>query len=155
MFPRQLLTSHFWTIQQRNDFSIKNLKDRLDYNRSVFRILQKKLSQMEKSELQEKWNHILVQLGSGLHPTAGEIIETKDIWTKAPYNTSSCNHTHVVRNPFKATAVFSWLERVRSEPLFNPYSKHFIEHNSLIYYYFSDICAVCMASAEDYLNEPV
>lgn len=96
MYPRQLLTSQFWTIQQRNEFEIVNLRARLEYNRKVFRYLQAKLSEIKNDELYDKWQHILGLLGSGMHPSTTEILEVKDLFSRRPYNTKSLSGNHIV-----------------------------------------------------------
>lgn len=97
MYPRHLLTSHFWTLQQRNEFAIIKMKSRLEYNLGVLRYLQAKLSECKQTdELYDKWKHILGQLGSGTHPTSTEILAAKDVFARPPYNTRSLGSTHVV-----------------------------------------------------------
>lgn len=98
MYPRLFLTSHFWTLQQRNEFAITILKNRLEYNRCVFRLLQAKLKQIKNDNLYEKWQSLLGQLGSGLHPTSQDILVIRDLFERAPYNTRSLGSTHVVGN---------------------------------------------------------
>lgn len=96
MYPRHLLTSHFWTLQQRQEFAIVMLKTRLEYNRKVFRALQTKLDKIITHDLYDQWSYILGQLGSGRHPNPNEIIAVKELFSQSPYNTTSLTHTHVV-----------------------------------------------------------
>lgn len=96
MYPRYFLTHHFWTLQQRSEFAVINLRDRLLYNRNVFRDLQSKLEQVKNDDQYEQWSSILGKLGSGLHPTIDEILSVEKLFTEPPYNTKSLNYTHVV-----------------------------------------------------------
>lgn len=96
MYPRYFLTHHFWTLQQRSEFAVMNLRDRLAHNRPVFRSLQSKLPTLKNDPHYEQWRNILGKLGSGVHPTAEEIISVKDLFTEAPYNTRSLSYTHIV-----------------------------------------------------------
>lgn len=96
MYPRKLLTYHFWTLQQRSEFAIINLQDRISHNLKVFRFLQSKLSQVKNDVNYEKWRHVLGQLGSGTHPTAEEVISVKELFAAAPYKTSSLSYMHIV-----------------------------------------------------------
>lgn len=96
MYPRKLLTSHFWTLQQRNEFAILCIKERIAYNRRVFRFLQEKLPILKNDRHYEQWRHILGLLGSGKHPTAHELLAIKDLFAEAPYKTRSLPYTHVV-----------------------------------------------------------
>ena len=98
MFPRYLLTSHFWSIQQRSEFQEINLRDRISYNRKVLRCMQAKLNFIKKTDETNynKWNYILGLLGSGLHPTSQEILDINDIFTRKPYDLNSLSSKHVV-----------------------------------------------------------
>ena len=96
MYPRHCLSYHFWTLQQRNEFAIINIKNRLEYNRKVFRFLQAKLSDMKKDKHYEQWRHVLGLMGSGLHPSPKEILDVKDVFKDSSYQMSSLGHTHIV-----------------------------------------------------------
>lgn len=96
MYPRKLLTRHFWTLQQRSEFAVLNLQDRISYNLKVFRFLQSKLSQVKNDVNYEKWRHALGLVGSGTHPTSEEVISVKDLFAAAPYKTSSLSYRHLV-----------------------------------------------------------
>lgn len=43
MFPRKLLTYHFWSLQQRSEFALMDLKRRLISYRPVLRCMQARL----------------------------------------------------------------------------------------------------------------
>lgn len=96
MYPRYFLTHHFWTLQQRSEFAVLNLRDRLSYNRLVLRHLQSSMSTLKNDRHYEQWRDILGKLGSGVHPTADDIIGVKDLFSEAPYKTKSLSYTHVV-----------------------------------------------------------
>lgn len=94
-FPRQLLTKHFWTIQQRAEFNVLNLRGRLTSNRPVFRHLQSKLYKVPNNAyLRDKWGRILGLLGSGQHPTVAEILECKELFLGRPYHLLYINQLH-------------------------------------------------------------
>lgn len=96
MYPRRLLSYQFWTLQQRCEFSVLNLQDRLAYNRRVLRFLQAKLSQVRNDPNYEQLRTIFGKLGSGLHPSVEEIIQIKTSFSEAPFKTKSLTHAHVV-----------------------------------------------------------
>lgn len=96
MYPRYFLTHHFWTLQQRSEFAVMDLRDRLLYNRNVFRHLQSNLEQVKNDEQYEQWKIILGKLGSGLHPTFKEIISVEKLFSEPPYKTSSLSYTQIV-----------------------------------------------------------
>ncbi|CAG4942908.1 unnamed protein product [Colias eurytheme] len=93
--PKKLLSSHFWSIQQRVEFSVQDLRDRLKYNRSVFRALQEKLDLIPEGQIKERWERIIALLGSGVHPTANDIIECKELFMKEPYHLAQLSYAHV------------------------------------------------------------
>ncbi|KAI5640882.1 LETM1-like protein domain-containing protein [Phthorimaea operculella] len=93
--PKLLLCSHFWSIQQRIEFSRQDLTERLRNNKPVFRALQAKLDELPESELKERWRHVLGLLGSGVHPTPGELLECKQLFTEKPYELSYLTYAHM------------------------------------------------------------
>lgn len=98
MKPKKLLSSHFWSIQQRAEFNIEDLKERLRYNRPILRCLQAKLELIPDSEVKEKWRRILALLGSGVHPSVNEVLACKELFCKKPYHLSCLSYTHMVSN---------------------------------------------------------
>lgn len=96
MFPRHLLSSHFWSLQQRADFAVEALRRRLYNQRPVLRCLQSRLEDVEDPELFLKWRHILGLLGSGVHPTTQQILDVKQLFTGEPYHLKSIYSNHVV-----------------------------------------------------------
>lgn len=110
MFPRTFLSPHFWTLQQRATFQEDVLRGRISYNRKVFRCMQAKLERLEKAHDYQRLGHVLGLLGSGMHATAQEIIEIKDIFERPPFDLHSLTSKHcsylcklhdIGRGPFK------------------------------------------------------
>lgn len=93
MFPRTFLSHHFWTQQQRTSFAEDALRERISNNRKVFRCMQAKLEQLESHDYQ-RLGYVLGQLGSGMHASAQEIIEIKDIFERTPFNLDSLTSKH-------------------------------------------------------------
>lgn len=97
MYPRLLLTQHFWSTEQRSEFNQYYLKDRLTYTRKVFRCLQEKLELIiPENKNHSKWTYILGLLGSGVHPTSEEILLVRRIFTEYPYHLDSLSSKHLV-----------------------------------------------------------
>ncbi|XP_049959851.1 LETM1 domain-containing protein 1 [Schistocerca serialis cubense] len=86
LFPRQLLCSHFWTIQQRVEFDVHNLRSRLYHCRPVFRALQAQLDNIEDESLHKPWARILSLIGSGVHPKTEDIVKCIDLFKGHPYH---------------------------------------------------------------------
>lgn len=96
MFPRQLLTSHFWNLQQKSEFNVLILKERLMYNRPVFRHIQAELDGLENHPLHCLWKSILGMLGSGVQPSVSKILMCKDLFLEKPYELNCLHRKHIV-----------------------------------------------------------
>lgn len=96
MYPRRLLSYQFWTLQQRCEFSVLNLQDRLAYNRKVLRFLQAKLPQVKNDPNYAQLRAVFGKLGSGLHPSVEEIVAVKKTFAETPYKTGSLTRSHIV-----------------------------------------------------------
>lgn len=95
LFPRQLMTSHFWTLQQKSEFKVIILRERLIHNRPVFRHLQLHLKSLKGRKYYDEWAVILGQLGSGVQPTVEQILEVKPLFTKLPYRFNYLSGNHI------------------------------------------------------------
>lgn len=120
MFPRHILSHHFWSIEQKVTFALEIHRKRLKHYRPTFRHLQAKIetvpetyvidandgsgaakmeSQQEGDviELRKKCRSIFGKLGSGIHPTIEEILEVKPAFTRRPYGMLHLSSRHMVR----------------------------------------------------------
>lgn len=95
MYPRHLLTSHFWNLQQRIEFKELFLKTRTSSNRKIFRHLQSKLEATRDSGYYKTFNYVLGLLGSGTHPSAEEILSVREIFNESPYHIDTLANSHV------------------------------------------------------------
>jgi len=97
LLPKQLLSHHFWTIEQRQRFQIIDQKKRLYYYRPVFRHIQSKLSTVSlEDNLQDKCGVVLAKLGSGTHPSVEQILDIKHIFTTNPFGLQNLKSRHLV-----------------------------------------------------------
>lgn len=94
-FPRRLLTSHFWSLQQRAEFAMMEQKQQLRHNKPVFRSLQFQLEKLEDHPLYDNWSYCIRLLGSGLHPTPLQLIECKPLFAEYPYHLSQLYSSHL------------------------------------------------------------
>ncbi|XP_076246218.1 LETM1 domain-containing protein 1 [Calliopsis andreniformis] len=121
-FPRYLLTSHYWTLQQKLDFMLLNHKKRLKHNRPLFRCMQAELPNIENQILRAKWNDIIACLGSGTHPHAEDIITCCELFTGQPYSLDHLRRKHIIE-----------LLSIHDIPSWRPFRKHkLIERGMLI-----------------------
>lgn len=96
MKPRTLLCSHFWSIQQKAEFSVQDLTDRLKNNKQVFRALQAKTNLVPSGDLKRQWKRIIGLLGSGVHPSTTEILDCKVLFSKEPFSLANLSYAHMV-----------------------------------------------------------
>nr|AEE62307.1 unknown [Dendroctonus ponderosae] len=115
--PKQLLTAHFWTPDQQNKFQIEYFRDRLVHNKPVFRHLQSQLNYIKhygKNKTQfEKWANILGLLGSGIQPTADDILACKDLFMDEPYHLLYLSRNHVFHLLRVHNLHAGWFRRTR------------------------------------------
>lgn len=95
-FPHYLLTSHYWTLQQRLEFMLSNHKSRLKHNRPLFRCIQAELKTIEDQTLKMKWRDVIACLGSGTHPTTKDIIACSELFSSRPYSFNALKRRHMV-----------------------------------------------------------
>lgn len=95
-FPRHLLTSHFWTLQQKLDFMLRDHKKRLRHNRPLFRCMQVELETIVDQTLRMKWRDAIACLGSGTHPTTTDIIACSELFSGPPYSLNILKRKHMV-----------------------------------------------------------
>lgn len=96
-FPRHLLTTHYWTLQQRLDFMLLHHKKRLKHNRPLFRCMQAELHNIKNQILNLKWSGIIACIGSGTHPQAKDIIACSELFTVHPFSLNNLKRKHTVR----------------------------------------------------------
>ena len=92
-FPKQLLSKHYWSIEQRTRFAIQDHTSKLYHYRPIFRYLQKKLDSYP-NEVQCR--QAFAKLGSGTHPTVPQVLELSPLFTNEPFGLDSLSHTHLV-----------------------------------------------------------
>lgn len=94
-FPKRLLTTHYWTLQQRLDFMLLDHKKRLKHNRPLFRCMQAELHCITNQTLKMKWNDVMACLGSGTHPHVEDIIACSELFAGYPYSLNSLKRKHI------------------------------------------------------------
>lgn len=95
LFPRQFLSSHFWTLQQRLDFAVKLQSKKLYHYRPVFRHLQAKVESIEDIQLKNQCQNLFYKLGSGVHPIVEEILGLKPLFIRKPFGISALSGNHL------------------------------------------------------------
>lgn len=86
MYPKLLLSPHFWSAQQRHQFDAEILGARLAHQKPVLRFLQDRLKVLRGDEAAYfRMRHVLGRLGSGQHATVDEVHGLTDILSQWPY----------------------------------------------------------------------
>lgn len=98
MFPRRLLTNHFWTEEQRIEFQEKELGDRFKYYETLSCCLQEKKRLLRKHAKFHEYENVLFKLRHGSHPTPTELLDAKEIFADSTFNLITLSRKHIVRN---------------------------------------------------------
>ncbi|XP_014220515.1 LETM1 domain-containing protein 1 [Trichogramma pretiosum] len=94
-FPHVVLTSHYWSIQDKLNFMLKEHKQRLKHNKPLFRCFQSQINKIKDQKLQESVGNIVACLGSGTHPTVEDILQCKSLFSGLPYSLKHIKRKHV------------------------------------------------------------
>ncbi|CAN8003536.1 unnamed protein product [Ixodes pacificus] len=92
LFPKQLLTWHFWSLEQRVDFSVATQRKKVSNYLPVFRYMQ---ANVPKGEEGQKLLRIFHKLGSGTHPTVEDILDAKQYFIDKPLALSKLSRKHL------------------------------------------------------------
>nr|XP_018917575.1 PREDICTED: LETM1 domain-containing protein 1 isoform X1 [Bemisia tabaci] len=114
MFPKYLLTSHYWSLQQRAKFALEDHKQRLQNFEPVFNCLQGRTSELDCDErLKKTWLSVLGDIGSGLQPPVQELIQCSILFSKPPYHLKNLKSSHL-KHLLKVHNMHSgWRKRAR------------------------------------------
>ncbi|RZB40615.1 LETM1 domain containing protein [Asbolus verrucosus] len=95
MFPRQLLSSHFWNLQQKSEFNLIILKSRIKHCQPLLSTLQNEIDKTKNSKLHHEWIHILGMIGSGFRPKIEQILSCKELFRCPPLDLHYLSGRHV------------------------------------------------------------
>ena len=95
-FPHLILTSHYWSIEDKLNFMLKKHKRRLAHNRPLLRCVQNEVKTIEDTELQKALNNVIAPINSGTHPTINDIVKCKKLFSGSPYSLNCIRRKHVV-----------------------------------------------------------
>jgi LETM1-like protein len=105
-FPKHLLSSHFWSLQQRYSFALEDHTKKLQYFRPTFRNMQLRIVAVSDRTLHDQLNIVLSKLASGVHPTIPEILAIKSLFGSEPFHLNCLYPRHKVTD-FQTTSC-SW-----------------------------------------------
>ncbi len=92
-----MLSTHFWSLQQRHDFALQDHKKCVQHFRPTFRCMQARTSSVSDQDQQENLSKILSKLASGVHPTVEEILGVKILFQREPFHLNCLYPRHKVR----------------------------------------------------------
>lgn len=95
-FPHVVLTSHYWSIEDKLNFLLKEHKKRLRHNKPLFRCVQSQVRGVKDPKLQMKLKDIIACIGSGTHPSVNQILHCKELFSGPPYSLKHIKRKHVV-----------------------------------------------------------
>lgn len=94
-FPKQLLSSHFWTLQQKNEFHRAFLNDRTKHNIPIMLQLYKSIEDQRDDKNFELLRTFLKGVENEKKPTASQILELRSFFSGRPYNLSYLREKHI------------------------------------------------------------
>lgn len=97
-YPRHILCKHFWTLQQRVEFTMLQHRKKLLNQRAVFRSLQLQLDSeavRKDRQLYRMWSHSIACLGSGQHPRPEVVVRCLPLFRGDPYHLDYLTPSHV------------------------------------------------------------
>ncbi|OXU25443.1 LETM1 domain-containing protein 1 [Nasonia vitripennis] len=94
-FPHVLLTSHYWSIEDKLNFMLKEHKKRLQHNKPLLRCVQSQVKTIQDTESRATFKNIIACLGSGTHPTIDDILYCKKLFSGPPYSLKCMKRKHV------------------------------------------------------------
>jgi len=95
-FPRHLLTSHYWTLQQKLEFMLFDVKRKLKHNKPLFKCMQAELETIKDETLKIKWQNAMACLDNGTHPSVKDIIACCELFSGIPYSLNVLKRKHLV-----------------------------------------------------------
>ena len=95
-FPKQLLSHHFWTLEQKVNFQLESHTKRLGFFKPVLRHLQNKQSLIVDEKHKLDLNTVFEKLGSGQHPSVEEVVSIKHVFDSGhPYSMERLRSRHL------------------------------------------------------------
>ncbi|KAL8580119.1 hypothetical protein ACOMHN_061233 [Nucella lapillus] len=86
VFPRLLLSHHFWTEQQRQEFWQRELKHRLEHLQYILDHMHLMSRHIEDSAMEERIVNIARKLRHSIHPSVTDVLDVKPLFASYPYN---------------------------------------------------------------------
>jgi len=94
-FPKYLLSSHFWSTQQKLKFLMEKQKLKIYHYGHVFRFLQQNTNHIRNQQMKQLVQHCLQKLESGHHPTVREVMAIKTVFEFEPFSLKSLQSSHL------------------------------------------------------------
>ncbi|KAL4120805.1 hypothetical protein QTP88_013426 [Uroleucon formosanum] len=95
MFPKYLLSEHFWTDEQLKEYWTKDQQNNFEHNMNVFENLSL-MAEECSDDMLLKWFRVIECLGAGNVAPVEDIIQAMPVFATFPYNLSSLPPQHVI-----------------------------------------------------------
>ncbi|XP_050418146.2 LETM1 domain-containing protein 1 [Patella vulgata] len=95
MFPRFLLSHHFWTPEQRIQFYTQDLKKQIEHYSPIIQSLKFHSRHITDDNLQKKIRKIVGKLEHNVLPTTDEILQVKSLFNGSPYHIDRISITYL------------------------------------------------------------
>ncbi|XP_008190165.1 LETM1 domain-containing protein 1 isoform X2 [Acyrthosiphon pisum] len=94
MFPKYLLSEHFWTDEQIKEYWVKDQQNNFEHNMRVFEHLSL-MAEECSDDMLLKWFRVIECLKAGNVAPVEDIIQAIPVFTMFPYNFSSLPPQHI------------------------------------------------------------
>ncbi|XP_025207943.1 LETM1 domain-containing protein 1 [Melanaphis sacchari] len=94
MFPKYLLSEHFWTDEQLKEYWIKDQQNSFEHNTRVFEHLSL-MAEECSDDMLLKWFRVIECLGAGGVSPVEDIIQAIPVFTMFPYHFSTLPRQHI------------------------------------------------------------
>ncbi len=108
-FPHKILTSHYWSIQDKFNFMMNEHKKRLQYYKPLLRCLQGEVNSVKDLNLKMHLQDIVAHLGSGTHPSSESILSCVKLFSGSPFSLNTLKRKHMVCFDFQLSFSVSHL----------------------------------------------
>lgn len=107
MYPRLLLSSHFWTPEQRFNYQLEDYTSRISHNKLLFsefkhgleprpQLIRIKKDKEDLLDCRQKCKQIIDKLADGSHPSPSELLSVRPIFTEKPFGINYLHDSHLV-----------------------------------------------------------
>ncbi|CAH1788570.1 unnamed protein product, partial [Owenia fusiformis] len=94
-FPRQFLSYHFWSTEQKKDFALHYHSQRVAQHKPIIKGLAAKVKKIKDTDSREKLEKILQRIKAKSHPSVDEILAASHLFQEKPLELSHISRPYM------------------------------------------------------------